>query len=161
MVMPINRCGVKKTKPLAINLDVDGTLKTESWDTNCATDSITLGKEYKFKPRPHVIEFVGALAAYGDVIICSKASLRYSKETIKKLGIGAYITGFMTRDYDGMGDYDRIILIDNDREIAKEKVFLLKKHGVVTTVIVDTYKGSDSDHVLMRDLGKIERIIVA
>ena len=159
--MPINRCGVKKTKPLAINLDVDGTLKTESWDTNCATDSIMLGKEYKFKPRPHVIEFVGALGVHGDVIICSKASLRYSKEMIKKLGIEDLITGFMTRDYDGMGDYDRIILIDNDREIANEKKFLLKKHGNVTTVIIDTYKGSDNDHVLMRDLEKIEKLIVA
>jgi CO dehydrogenase/acetyl-CoA synthase epsilon subunit len=161
MAIPINRCGVKKAKPLAIGVDLDGLLKTESWHVSCATDSIMLnGKEYKFKPRPHVVSFIEKLSNYGEIIICSKATLRYSKEISKKLGISKYVTNFVSRDYDGMGDYHSVILIDNDKDIAKEKEFILKRHcDNLKIVLIDTYVGSDSDNSLMRTLIEIERLL--
>jgi len=144
-------------KSFALMIDLDGSLKTESWDKNYEDKIKVHEKVYRFKIRPHIKEFLTIMGRLGDIYINTKATSRYCSKFIKFMDISNLITGYISRDELVLKNrYRKIILIDNDHEIALEKIHFLKKHAdKVETILIPTYRGNDSDKELLKLISEI------
>ena len=148
-------------KPLGIMIDLDGTLKTESWD-NHYNDKIEVNNRvYKFKLRPQIGTFLSSISKLGDIYINTKASSRYCRSFIRLMGISGFINGYISRDSLVLAHYYRkIVLIDNDKDIMQEKIHFLKKHtDKLIPILISTYKGDDGDKELLRLVDQIIKVI--
>jgi hypothetical protein len=144
-------------KPLGIQVDLDGTLKTESWDNHYEDKVEVRGRFYRFKLRPHINSFFASISKLGDIYMNTSATSRYCRTFIKYMGISDFINGYIARDCLVLAHYYRkMILIDNDNDIMNQKINFLKKHtDKLIPILISTYRGDDGDKELLRLVDRI------
>ena len=146
-----------------IMLDLDGTIKTDvDWKSDGKHESYIskkTGKEYKYKIRPNVKEFVEGLKEMWSVSILTLSSQPYAEYFVERMGIEGIIDEVYSRDrFDDIPMVSNYLLIENDFSIAKGKQCLLEK-GLVfekKTIIISTYEGNEDDKELIKLLERIK-----
>lgn len=159
-----------------IFVDLDGTLKTESFDQLHQTgrdgevdrvDSLVVhGKNYRYIERPHVKEFFEGLTKLGKVFICTAASQGYARAFVAKFGVDHYINAIYSRENMHTvksTDLNQFIIIDNDPTIADQKVFRMERGGISFAkkifVEIKTYDGREDDDELLKILERCQMIV--
>jgi len=123
MTSPIARCGSPSRRPVVL-VDLDGTLKTAT-SVDAGDLSVEVGaSRWRFAKRPHVEEFLDAVAAVGRVMLCTAAGGAYAHRVLRALGIPDRFEAVFSEESfaRGLPWFDRFILVEDDPDLGVQKI---------------------------------------